>query len=53
MIDVDGLRRGEPIDPFAALVDQQAGDRLVDVSGDCTVSERVARSSKAWIRAAA
>ena len=28
-IDIDGLRRGEPVDPFEALVDNKAARRLV------------------------
>jgi len=48
-IDVDDLRRGEAVDPFAALVDQQTA-RGSWTALPCTVSERVARSPKAWIR---
>ena len=48
-IDVDDLRRGEPVDPFAALVDQQTA-RVSWTDGPHTVSEQVARFPKAWIR---
>jgi len=48
-IDVNDLRGGERIDPFAALVDQQAARGSWAV-GRWTVSERVARFPKAWIR---
>ena len=48
-IDIDALRRGEPVDPFAALIDQQAA-RGSWPSVPWTVSERVARFPKAWIR---
>jgi peptidoglycan/xylan/chitin deacetylase (PgdA/CDA1 family) len=49
MIDIDMLRRGEPIDPFEALVDNKAALGSWAV-GPWTLSERVARSPKAWIR---
>jgi len=48
-IDVDELRRGELVDPFAALVDQRTARGSWTV-GPWTVSERVARFPKAWIR---
>ncbi len=48
-IDIDGLRRGEPIDPFEALVDNKPALGSWAV-GPWTLSERVARSPKAWIR---
>ena len=41
-IDVDGLRRGEPVDPFEALVDNTAALGSWAV-GPWTLSERVAR----------
>jgi hypothetical protein len=48
-IDIDGLRLGEPVDPFEALVDNAAA-RGSWAIGPFTLSERVARSPKAWIR---
>ena len=48
-IDIDGLRRGEPVDPFEALVDNKAALGSWAI-GPWTLSERVARSPKAWIR---
>ncbi len=48
-IDIDGLRRGEPVDPFEALVDNTAGLGSWGV-GPWVLSERVARSPKAWVR---
>jgi len=48
-IDVNDLRRGERIDPFAALVDQRSA-RCCWTAQPGTVSERVARFPKAWIR---
>jgi len=48
-IDVNDLRRGERIDPFAALVNQRTARGSWTV-GPWTVSERVARYPKAWIR---
>jgi hypothetical protein len=48
-IDVDLLRRGESIDPFAALIDHRRA-RCSWTAGPWTVSERVARFSKAAIR---
>jgi hypothetical protein len=48
-IDIDGLRGGDPVDPFEALVDNKSalGSWVV---GPWSLSERVARSPKAWIR---
>ncbi len=48
-IDIDDLRRGEPVDPFEALVDNKPALGSWAV-GPWTLSERVARSPKAWIR---
>jgi peptidoglycan/xylan/chitin deacetylase (PgdA/CDA1 family) len=48
-IDVDGLRRGEPRDPFAALVDTRAARASWRV-GSRKVTERVARHDKGRIR---
>jgi hypothetical protein len=48
-IDVDDLRLGEPVDPFEALVDNKAALGSWAI-GPFTLSERVARSPKAWIR---
>ncbi len=48
-IDVDELRRGEPVDPFLALVDCHSTRGSWSV-GERTLSERVARFPKAWIR---
>ena len=48
-IDVDGLRHGEPVDPFEALVDDREARATWDVRG-CKLRERVARRPKAWIR---
>jgi hypothetical protein len=48
-IDIDALRRGEPVDPFEALVDHTSATGSWSV-GPWTLSERVARSPKAWIR---
>jgi hypothetical protein len=48
-IDVDLLRRGEPLDPFAALVDHRTA-RVCWTVGDQALSERVSRIPKAWIR---
>jgi peptidoglycan/xylan/chitin deacetylase (PgdA/CDA1 family) len=50
-IDIDGLRQGESIDPFSALVDTQAAYKTWRV-GRYAVSERVARYSRARIRRA-
>jgi peptidoglycan/xylan/chitin deacetylase (PgdA/CDA1 family) len=49
MIDVDDLRRDEPADPFAALVDDRTA-RASWTVGPHTLSERIARVPKAWIR---
>jgi hypothetical protein len=49
MIDVDLLRRDEPVDPFAALVDHRTA-RATWAVGPYLLSERVARAPKAWIR---
>ncbi len=48
-IDVNALRRGEPEDPFAALVDDQAAPALWTIRG-LELRERVSRQPKAWIR---
>ncbi len=48
-IDIDALRRGEPVDPFEALVNNTAATGSWSV-GPWTLSERVARAPKAWIR---
>ena len=48
-IDVDDLRRGEPCDPFSALVDQRSARASWDL-GPHRLSERVARQPKACIR---
>jgi len=48
-IDIDSLRRDEPVDPFAALIDHEAA-RSSWAVGPYTLSERVARFPKAWIR---
>ncbi len=48
-IDVDGLRGGESVDPFEALVDDREVRATWDVRG-CELRERVARRPKAWIR---
>ncbi len=48
-IDIDRLRHGEPVDPFAALIDTSAALGTWSV-GDLSLSERIARSPKAWIR---
>jgi hypothetical protein len=49
MIDVDLLRRDEPVDPFAALVDHRTA-RANWTVGPWVLSERIARAPKAWIR---
>jgi hypothetical protein len=49
LIDVDGLRRGETTDPFAALVDHGTGIGSWTFGG-FTVSERVARYAKGRLR---
>jgi hypothetical protein len=48
-IDIDALRRGEAIDPFEALIDHRPALGSWAL-GPWTLSERVARSPKAWIR---
>jgi hypothetical protein len=48
-IDVDALRRGEPRDPFAALVDTRAARASWSV-GSGRLTERVARHDKGRIR---
>jgi len=48
-IDIDILRRGEPVDPFEALIDNKAA-RGSWAIGPWTLCERVARFPKAWIR---
>jgi peptidoglycan/xylan/chitin deacetylase (PgdA/CDA1 family) len=48
-IDVDSLRRDEAADPFEALIDNQAA-RASWTVGPYTLSERLARFPKAWIR---
>ena len=49
LIDVDDFRRGETLDPFAALVENRAA-RASWTVGNFTVSERVARYPKGSIR---
>jgi peptidoglycan/xylan/chitin deacetylase (PgdA/CDA1 family) len=49
-IDVDALRRGEPVDPFRALVDHRAGQARWEVGG-YELTERISRHAKAAIRA--
>jgi hypothetical protein len=49
LIDVDGLRRGETLDPLAALVDHGTGLGSWTFGG-FTVSERVARYAKGRLR---
>jgi hypothetical protein len=48
-IDVDALRRGEPCDPFLALVDTRAA-RASWTVGSRTLTERVSRHDKGRIR---
>jgi hypothetical protein len=48
-IDIDYLRQGAAFDPLAALVDDRPA-RAVWTVGPWTLSERVARRPKAWIR---
>jgi hypothetical protein len=48
-LDIDDLRRDEPVDPFAAVVNHQTA-RASWTVGPFAVSERVSRFSKAWIR---
>jgi hypothetical protein len=48
-LDVDRLRRNEPVDPFEALIDHQDARAIWEVR--CwRLSERVSRQPKAWIR---
>jgi hypothetical protein len=48
-IDVGLLRRGEPIDPYEALVDHRSAVATWTV-GPWALTERVARYPKAWFR---
>ncbi|MEO6808196.1 MAG: hypothetical protein ABI353_03685 [Isosphaeraceae bacterium] len=48
-INIDALRRAEPIDPFAALIDTKAA-RATWRIGALALTERVARRDKAAIR---
>ncbi len=48
-IDIDMLRRGEPIDPFDALIDDQSAPASY-WAGDYKLTERVGRFPKTWIR---
>jgi hypothetical protein len=48
-IDINDLRRGESVDPFAALVNQRAARGSWTI-GSVTVSEKVARFPKARLR---
>ncbi len=48
-IDIDLLRRDEPVDPFQALVDHQCAQAIWRVRS-WSLSERVAREPKGWIR---
>lgn len=48
-IDVDSLRRDEPVDPFQALVDTRASLARWKI-GEVEVTERIARHAKAVIR---
>jgi hypothetical protein len=49
LIDVDGLRRGEPCDPFVALVSHRSA-RASWAVGDRRIHERISRHPKAAIR---
>ena len=49
LINVDDFRRGESVDPFAALVDSGTGIGSWTFGG-FTVCERVARHAKGWLR---
>jgi hypothetical protein len=49
-IDIDRCRRGEPVDPFLALVDDRAAFARWEVDG-YVLTERVSRRPKAAIRA--
>ncbi len=48
-IDIDVLRRGEPVDPFEALIDHQDA-RAIWKHRRWNLCERVSRQPKAWIR---
>src|SRR3954452_15632199 len=48
-IDVDLLRRDEPVDPFDALIDHQDARGIWKVRRWALI-ERVSRHAKAWIR---
>ena len=48
-IDIDVLRREEPVDPFQAMTDDQSARAIWKVR-HWNLSERVARQPKAWIR---
>jgi hypothetical protein len=48
-IDVDLLRRDDPVDPFEALIDEQDARGLWKYKR-WTLAERVSRHPKAWIR---
>jgi hypothetical protein len=48
-IDIDALRDREPVDPFVAILDHRAA-RATWALDSATLSERVARFPKAWIR---
>jgi hypothetical protein len=49
VIDVDPLRRDEPVEPFGALIDQQVARAIWKFRG-WDLRERVSRYPKAWIR---
>jgi hypothetical protein len=48
-IDIDLLRRDEPVEPFGALIDQQDARAIWKFRG-WDLRERVSRHPKAWIR---
>jgi hypothetical protein len=48
-IDIDALRTGEPVDPFAALVDHHGARSLWTIEQGA-LRERVAQFPKAWLR---
>ncbi len=48
-IDVDAFRRGEPVDPFQALIDTEGGPATWSIEG-LAVVERVSRHDKAGVR---
>lgn len=48
-IDIDALRGKEPVDPFQALIDNQAARGVWKFRG-WKLGERIARYPKAWIR---